>query len=709
MKNTNDTAITKEEVSEAPVLIESSVEVGDPKKKRSPLRIIVTVLAIIVALAALMYGALAVWAYYAFDPICTEIGDIADLSSLSDGFLKQTFAEVVTCTVDTSSLGERDVTIRLFGSFYRQIPVTVRDSVAPEFEVRKVEVVSGITAEAKDFVKSFSDRTEVTFSFANGTPAFDEVGDYEVVIDATDEGGNVSSHAAKLKVTDISFEMNVEFGASAEDIAKQLQKEHPEFDKADLDLIDPGEIGSCRVSALNEDTYYLFNVNIKDTTAPKAQRHSFDIRLGDKVAIDEFITDVEDLSPTTLTYLTEPDFKKLGTQRVKISVADDQGNERVYSSILSIHDFVDEVTLEAGFTLDELESKIIKSEGTGLHFDPSFKVLSLAVGENKVKLKGNFNDFDITVNVTDTVAPLLTVHDVMLLVNQPVTPMTFVTSSHDATQLKYSFDGGTVSTAVAGTYSVKVTATDLAGNKTSRTAMLTVILDTEAPRFTGLDTLSVCVGDAITLKNGVKAIDNIDGDIDFTVDSSSLNISCEGYYTVYYTAVDTSGNASTVGRTVVVSSIGQEKINQLCDSVLAGIINDSMGARDKAYAIFQWVTSNFRYSTSTSYLMGQYYNAAYSGFNIHTGNCYIYYAVSSSLLTRAGIENIMIQRNNPNKPHYWSLVKINGYWYHYDTCPHYAAYPFNSFLRTDADVIKYSNEQAIGYYSFDRNLYPATP
>ena len=69
----------------------------------------------------------------------------------------------------------------------------------------------------------------------------------------------------------------------------------------------------------------------------------------------------------------------------------------------------------------------------------------------------------------------------------------------------------------------------------------------------------------------------------------------------------------------------------------------------------------------------------------------------------------MVQRNDPNKPHYWNLVKVDGNWYHFDTCPHYADYPLTSFLLTDAEVAYYSTYQAVGYYSFDSSLYPATP
>ncbi len=698
------------EENETPEEPEKPEKVPSHKKKSKAGRVILTVLLSLAAVAAMLAAAGAIWANKAFEPVFTEIGEEADLSSLGDTKLKKLFAKVVPGqTVDTSSLGERSVTVKMFGMFDKVIPVTVRDTVPPEFEVKNVELVAGISLEAKDFVFSCEDLTDVTFSFDGNVPSFDKVGDYDVVIRAEDEGGNSAVRDSHLTVSDVSLELNVEFGTDAEGIAEQLKKEHPEFRTADLDLIDAGSVGSCRASALSDDTYYLFNINIRDTTPPKAETHSFDIRLGEKVEKDSFITDVEDKSPVTVTFEKDPVFDKTGTQKLKVTLADDQGNETVCTPELRIHDFTDEVTVEAGVSASALKKELFPNgEDSTLDFELVFEPSALALGENKVKLKGAYNDFEVKVNVKDTFAPTLVLHDVSVLVNQNVTPGMFVSSCADATAVSYAF-ADSVSSSAGGTFDVKVVAADAAGNKTTRTAKLTVIVDTEPPVIRGLNTLNVTTGENVLLKSGVSATDNVDGEIQFSVDSSALNTSVEGYYTVYYSATDSSGNTAREARTVIVSGIGAETINRLCDNVLQYIVNNSMTDRQKAYAIYNWVTSNFRYSTSTAYLMGQYYKAAYSGFNTHAGNCYIYYAVSSALLTRAGVQNIMIQRNEPSNPHYWSLVNIGGSWYHFDTCPHFAAYPFNSFLRTDAEVRWYSQTQAIGYYNFDSSLYPATP
>ena len=107
--------------------------------------------------------------------------------------------------------------------------------------------------------------------------------------------------------------------------------------------------------------------------------------------------------------------------------------------------------------------------------------------------------------------------------------------------------------------------------------------------------------------------------------------------------------------------------------------------------------------------MGQFEKAAYSGLTTGAGNCYVYYAVASALLTRCGIENQMIERDSVTSPHYWNLVKVGGSWYHFDTCPHHEGCELYSFLLTDSQVAEYSQNVDPGYYSFDASRYPATP
>ena len=176
-----------------------------------------------------------------------------------------------------------------------------------------------------------------------------------------------------------------------------------------------------------------------------------------------------------------------------------------------------------------------------------------------------------------------------------------------------------------------------------------------------------------------------------------------------YTASDSNGNTASATATVTVRKVTQDVINSKADEILSEILTNQMSQREKAKAIYDWCRENLKYSTATSYLMGDYLRSAYSGYRLHYGNCYTYYAVARSLLTRAGFTNMMIQRNSATKPHYWNLVKVDGNWYHFDTCPQPAPNNDGCFLLTDAEVAAYSRNKQSGYYNFNKKYYPATP
>jgi len=254
-----------------------------------------------------------------------------------------------------------------------------------------------------------------------------------------------------------------------------------------------------------------------------------------------------------------------------------------------------------------------------------------------------------------------------------------------------------------------ILAEDAGGNKVESSASASVLVDTTPPVIYGVKTIYAQQNGTVSYRSGVSAYDNADGNVSVKVDASGVDVTKVGKYTVIYTATDKAGNTATQSAVVYVTGANEASITLYADEILAAITTPGMTETQKASAIYTWCVGHLRYSTSTAHLMGKYIEAAYSGFTTHIGNCYTYYAVASVLLTRAGIENIEIQRNNPNAPHYWNLVKIGGNWYHLDTCPKWKSHPIKAFLLTDWQVKQYSLNEVEGYYSFDASLYPATP
>lgn len=227
--------------------------------------------------------------------------------------------------------------------------------------------------------------------------------------------------------------------------------------------------------------------------------------------------------------------------------------------------------------------------------------------------------------------------------------------------------------------------------------------------ISGADEKFTLLGENPQYLTGVSASGGVSGQPKLIYDPSGVNIYAAGTYPVTYYADDGEGNtASTVGK-VTVYHVDDATVDAMADYILAGIVTDGMTEREKARAVYDWCVGNIRYSSSTAYLMGFDSDGAYRGMKYRSGNCFVYYATARRMLTRLGIENRQIRRNSETNPHYWNLVKIDGNWYHFDTCPHYKDHPLTVFLLTDAEVNAYTENEVEDYYNFDASLYPPTP
>lgn len=248
--------------------------------------------------------------------------------------------------------------------------------------------------------------------------------------------------------------------------------------------------------------------------------------------------------------------------------------------------------------------------------------------------------------------------------------------------------------------------------------------DTQGPVISGVQALTVSVGETLSYRTGVAATDDRDGTVMLQVDSSAVNLSVPGEYQVIYSAEDSAGNRTEVTTTVVVtepdpdSESSEPKARQVslmevidkADQVLETIIKDGMSQREKAWAIFNYVANNVRYvgtSDKSSWIIG-----AYDGLTTGRGDCFNYYACSKALLTRAGIPIVELQRADRNARHYWVLADVGQGYYHFDPCPHPDGYPLTCFLLTETEVRQYTVDMAahsnyyFDYYTYDYDSCP---
>ena len=434
---------------------------------------------------------------------------------------------------------------------------------------------------------------------------------------------------------------------------------------------------------------------VQDTTSPAFEVTPHGIRYGEAVSAEDFITDVREYSSYTADLILPAGAESAGEYTARVCLRDAYGNTAEKETTLYVYDIPDLLYLEAGADEDTCLATLqtaVPRAAFAEEIDTSRK------GEHPASVTVDGFTFPVTVEVRDTTPPVARAKQIYL----PSDAETYPAASDFLESVDNAF-------ATPGQRGVTLVLTDAAGN-VSRLRVRYTVAEPEklpAPIISGVKDISVNVGSWISYTPGVSAVDHAGNDLKVQIDSSSVNRNAPGVYTVTYTAVDGFGTETVVRASVTVHEITEDTLEPYVDKVLKKILRTGMTQREKARAIYDWMKANVSY---TAYAYKDHWErAAYSGFTTGRGDCYVYYAMSRSLLNGAGIENMEICRDNPSKPHYWNLVNCGDGWYHFDTCPHYKNYPLESFMLTDREVREYSENCVADYYSFDASLYPATP
>ena len=479
----------------------------------------------------------------------------------------------------------------------------------------------------------------------------------------------------------------------------------------DLSKINMSEPGDYRIKIKIGALAYHSKLKIRDTIPPTANISDLEIPLGKRVEAKDFVSDITDVTQVTVSFLEEPDFDSIGEQDVGIVLEDAGRNRTVYTAKLYIGKVYRSVAIELGTERLDISDFLMDDVFKGSFITDISNINLKEPGTHNISLEVDGDIYSSQLEIIDTTPPKANVINQVIWVNDKISPDVFVKNIFDYSDVKVFF-GEEPDFSLAGMHKVSIILEDMSKNRTEMAAYLTIREDTEPPVIEGVEDITVYVDERVSYRRNVRVTDNRDAEVELIVDSSKVNLKKEGKYEVTYIATDTSGNTATETITITVLKkpwdyVDPEELDKLADSVLDMIIKDGMSDKEKLKAIFQWTKKRISYTGST--YKKNWMWAAVQGIKKGSGDCFTYYGTARALLTRAGFENLCVTRID--NTHYWNLVKYNGNWYHFDTCPHSSKYPFNGFLRTDAEVAEYSKKRKDkrNYYTFDKSLYPATP
>lgn len=334
------------------------------------------------------------------------------------------------------------------------------------------------------------------------------------------------------------------------------------------------------------------------------------------------------------------------------------------------------------------------------------------VGCHTLRIRTGGKERNVLMIVEDTKAPAVVLKDVDIWLGDSVSPEQFVSSTDDVSPLVVKYSNGEPNLALPGQQLVYLEIADICGNTAPFTAArLNIAKDEEPPVISGAKDRVVVIGESVSYKSGVTAIDNRDGEVSIKVDSSAVDPTKTGSYQVIYTAVDKNGNVAE--KTVTFKFGSQEELDidieleSRVEKVAKKIFKPGMTDAEKARAIYDWCRNNIGYSGHAD--KGNWKKAAITGFKKRSGDCYTYFACSKALFEYCGIENIdvvKVRNSSSESRHYWSLVDVGTGYYHFDATPRVGG--FNGFMRTDKQIKNYSSKNK-NSHRFDASLYPATP
>ena len=440
---------------------------------------------------------------------------------------------------------------------------------------------------------------------------------------------------------------------------------------------------------------------VEDTQRPQGTAQAVTLKIGEICTAESFVTEVEDATHVEIAFVEEPDFSKGGSQTVTLTLTDLGNNVTTLVADLFISQVQEEVSWEVGSEPPTVEDFLVAAQNAEFVTDIS-AIDKNRPGDYTVTILADGISYESVLHMVDTVAPEGEVQNVSGYTLVPRAAEEFVVWTQDVTNVTISFVQEPDIT-MTGTQMVEISLTDEGGNQTIKQAELILEADTEEPVLTGVQDITIYMGDTISYRKGVEATDNCPKGLTLEVDNSAVDPATAGVYTVTYTATDLAGNQTVQEITVTIMkrTHTQEEIDALADAVLAKIITPEMTQLEIVQAIYNYNTSHIGYISYSE--KGDWIQAAYEGLAERKGDCYVYACTAKQLLTRAGITNMDIAKIPAKTQHFWNLVDIGDGWYHFDTTPR-KDHP-TIFMWTDEQLMEYS-AQHWNSHNYDHSLYP---
>ena len=214
-------------------------------------------------------------------------------------------------------------------------------------------------------------------------------------------------------------------------------------------------------------------LDIVDTVAPTGDGVEVFITIDEELTPDQLVTNLKDQSLVAISYAEKPEYGTPGDYEAILLLTDTSNNASTVKSMVHIRALGDPIVIEAGTEVPPA-SEFVVSESDDIRFVTDLSTLPLNVpGTYDVVIAIDGNEYTAPLTVVDTIAPVVTTQEQLLLPGDVLKPEDFILTAEDATALSYSFELAP-DPETPGEQFVIVAVTDLGGNITTVTVKVVV-------------------------------------------------------------------------------------------------------------------------------------------------------------------------------------------------------------------------------------------
>lgn len=326
----------------------------------------------------------------------------------------------------------------------------------------------------------------------------------------------------------------------------------------DPSTIDLTKVGRTSLTLKHGTQRAVVNLIVEDTTPPKVEflpecTASVTDPLPQAGAL---VVKTEDYSQVRAYYAKDPVIPEDYSDTIVTPVVEDtSGNRTEGQCTLHFTGWLkDSCTVELGQPLKPEMLLTYPEKDAQLLNQDDLKQISGELGQHILTVKAGNTSAKCAVTVQDTTAPELTVQNVRRFPGESAQVSHFVVSASDLSgEPEVTLAGEFPDFNQQGTYTIGIEARDSSGNTTKKEATLWISENLNPPDIQGTSKdMTVEKNSSPDFLSGVTAVDDMDGKCDVTVDTSGLDLSKEGTYTITYSSMDSSGNVGTCQRKIIV-------------------------------------------------------------------------------------------------------------------------------------------------------------